>query len=666
MDANASSPAGELAARTPNSRPNYALRIAGWILIAGIIPIAIVLGLRIRYWTFDVSDPIRFPDDARRGTFWGLLASGPEGYLNQYEKMDLEVPEWQDSRWTPWLDYSPLRLLVMREWGAWQRKHHPPDPDVPLMDAWQRPHWFNAPVLNFNTTLEGLSAILAFFLTRLWVVRASVGENRGHFNGIWQGLVAALIIWFSPDMIINAHGWPQWDTWIVPWYLCAVLLASLDWWFAAGVAIAIGINFKGQMFSITPIFLIWPLVQGRVGAALRWICGCVFCYGLIVSGWLLTYLPPNLLEAARARQADLGTTQFPPDLFVIPRVFDVPAAIWIFEMLLVVAAVPWLLRAFLPAIPKESEGWKKILYSRVMWISVGAILIVVVVLWPWLLTRNRGGWYLGLIAGGAAAAFALLLPRRSQGYLLAAILGCGLFLCMALFHGSTCWWDCAVHFGSIHWPYLFIGSTSNVPAIFQLRFGWARDIDQIAFTLPAIHGHWPHFIASRFWWPASDVDVSAKALFDTIYGVLLVISGIAIGVQTRRRDRRALVAFATPWIMFFLFPVQIQERYLLWGAAVAACCIGDSVGAALLGIVLSIFSLMMPVKELLDIGTSDIDGFGQKLSQSLPWLFSPDAGNTIKQYLDPTQPDIAWGVLVIGLVFLYLSVTPSARARNRR
>ncbi len=95
----------------------------------------------------------------------------------------------------------------------------------------------------------------------------------------------------------------------------------------------------------------------------------------------------------------------------------------------------------------------------------------------------------------------------------------------------------------------------------------------------------------------------------------------------------------------------------------AACCIGDSVGAALLGIVLSIFSLMMPVKELLDIGTSDIDGFGQKLSHSLPWLFSPDAGNTIKQYLDPTQPDIAWGVLVIGLVFLYLTVTPSRRRR---
>jgi hypothetical protein len=554
----------------------------------------------------------------------------------------------------------------MREWGAWQRAHHPPDPNAPLIDAWQRPYWFSAPVLRFNTVLEGLSAIFAFLLTRYWVIRGSAGEKRGHFHGIWQGLVAALLIWFSPDLIINAHVWAQWDTWIVPWYLCACLLASLDWWFAAGVAIAIGANFKGQMIPITPIFIIWPLVQGRVGAALRWLCGGLFCYALITSGWLIAYLPPNLLAAARATQADLRTADFPPNLFVIPRIFDVPAAIWIFEMLLAVAAVPWLLRIFMPAVPKTSEQrWKMILHSRSTWISVSAILIVAVVFWPWLLPRNHSGWYFGLIAGVAAAASALMLPRRCQGYVLAAILGGGLFSCIALFHGSTCWWDCAVHYGSIHWPYLFIGPTSNIPAIFQLRFGWPRDVDQIVFTLPAIHGHWPHFITSRSYWPAFDLDVTAKVMFNTIYGVTLLLSGIAIGIQTRRNDRRALVAFVTPWIMFFLIPVQIQERYLLYGAAAAACCIGESVGMTLLGIVLTLFSLMMPMKILVDIGSSDLDQLGENLSRAVPWLFSPDSGNTIKQYLDGTQPDIAWGILIVGLVFLYVSLTPSSRARLR-
>jgi hypothetical protein len=641
-----------------SSRPwgMYALRAAGWILIAGIAWISIVVGIRLRHWAFEVSDPIRFLDDMRRGTFWGLLASGPEGYLNQYEKMEPEVPEWQDSSWTPWLDYSPLRLLVMREWGAWQRVHHPPDPDVPLMDAWQRPYWFSAPVLRFNTVLEGFSAICAFFLTRLWVLRGSAGEKHGHFHGIWQGCVAALMIWFSPDLIINSHAWPQWDTWVVPWYLCGCLLASLDWWFAAGVAIVIGLNFKGQMFPIMPIFIIWPLVQGRVGAALRWLCGGLFCYAIITSGWLLSYLPPDLLAAARNRQAELAVTDYPPDLFAIHRIFDFPAAIWIFEMLLVIAVVPWLLRIFMPR-PVESRGerWKVILHSRWTWYAASAILIVAVVFWPWLLPKNRSAWYLGLAAGGAVAASALLFPRRSQGYVLAAVAGGGLFSCIWLFHGSTSWWDCAVRYGSNHWPYLYTGSVSNIPAVFQIRFGWPREIDQIAFTLPAIHAHWPWFNA----------DITAKVMFNTIYGILLVASGIAIGIQTHRNDRRALVAFVTPWIMFFLFPVQIQERYLLYAAGAAACCIGNSVGTALLGLLLTVFSLMMPMKLLLDIGSSDVDQFGQNLSQSVPWLFSPESGHTLRQYLDGTQPDIAWGILVVGLIFLYLSLTPSPRERLR-
>ena len=79
-------------------------------------------GPALRRWVFEISDPIRWAGDDTRGSYWGLLASGPEGYLNQYDKMDPEVPEWQDDLWTPWLDYGPLRLLVMRQWGAWQRR----------------------------------------------------------------------------------------------------------------------------------------------------------------------------------------------------------------------------------------------------------------------------------------------------------------------------------------------------------------------------------------------------------------------------------------------------------------------------------------------------------------------------------------------------------------
>jgi hypothetical protein len=643
-----------------------ATRALIWLSIAALLAICAVEGLKLRRWFYTATDPIRFQDDMRRGTYWGLHASGPEGYLNQYDKMAPEVPEWEDAKWTPWLDYSPLRLAVMTAWGHWQWKHRPPDLNAPLMDAWQHDYAFSTPVLHFNEILEGLSCLFAFLLTRYWVVRSTALENRRHFTGIWQGVAAALFIWFSPDVIINAHAWVQWDTWVIPWYLAACFLASLDWWFAAGVAIAIGVNFKGQMLPITPIFLIWPLVQGRFGAAIRWVSGAVFCYALIVSGWLLTYIPPDQLDALRDKQADMNVADFPLNLFAVHRKFDVLAAIWIFEMLLLVGAVPWLLRVLMPQARRTpATRIQTILQSPWTWIGAAALLIAGSVFWPWLLPPNRDGWLVGVILAGAVTALALMLRPRAVPYFLAAVVGCALFSCMWLFHGDSAWYDCAVRYGSNHWPYLFIGATSNVPAVFQLRFNWARDVSDIAFTLPAIHAHWPAFVTRNQWWPAFDTPVTAKIVFNTIYAVLLLLSGIAIAIQTRRNDRRALIAFVTPWLMFFLWPVQIQERYLLYGAAVSACCIGESVGVALLGLALTFFSLMMPTKELLETQWTDLDTLGNNLAQSVPQIFSTDFPRTLHTYLDGTQPDIAWGVLVIGFVFLYLPLVPSRSRRKR-
>jgi len=625
----------------------YAARFGGWILIAAVVWGAAVAGLRIRYYTYQVCDPLRFIGDMYHGLFWGLETTGPEGYFNQYDKMAPEVPEWKDSNWAPWLDYNPLRLGVMREWGAWVRSHQHLDPDLPLTEAWQRPYWFTEPMLHFNTALEGLAAVAGFLLTRHWVIRGSAGEKHGHFHGIWQGLLAALFLWFSPDIILNAHAWPQWDTWLVPFYLLGCLLASLDWWFAAGVVILIGANLKGQMLSVAPIFIIWPLVQGRIGAAVRWICGAVFCYALIVSGWLITYIAPNQLAAARAQQVGVAVSDYPPTLFAMHRIFDLPAVIWIFEILLVSAAVPWILRTLAPPpLSSPAPRWKMILHSRWTWIAAGALLIVVSVLWPWLLPRNRSAWYIGLVAGVAVAAGSLLLRFRARLYMLAAIAGGALFACIWLFHGGTGWWDCGMRYGSIHWPYLFTGPTSNIPAVFNLRFGWPRDVDEIAFSIP-IHG--------------TTYDITQKAMFTTISVFFLVLSGIGIGLQTRRNDRRALVAFVTPWIVVFLFSVQMQERYLLWAGAAAACCIGESVGMALLGFALTLFSAAMPLKILLDKSDPDLDQFGQNLSTLLPRIFSPDLGHVLRRYIDPLQPDIAWGILVIALVFLYISLTPSSK-----
>jgi hypothetical protein len=624
----------------------YALRAAGWVFIAIVICAATIGGLKVRYWTYQVFDPLRFVGDIQRGLFWGMNASGPEGYLNQYDKIAPELPDWQERTWVPWLDYSPLKLLVMRQWAMWLRTHHHVDPNTPYMEAWQRPYWFTSPILHFSIVLEGLSAVAAFLLTRLRVIRGSAGETHRHFHGVWQGLVAALLIWFNPDIISNAHAWPQWDSWLVPFYLFGLLLASLDWWFVAGMMIFVGANFKGQMLWVAPIFLIWPLVQGRVGAAARWLSGGLLAYGLIVSGWLLTYIAPDQLAAARARQVGVRVEDYPRTLFAMHRVFDVPAAIWIFTMLLVVAAVPWILRKWIPvtvSADQNSSRWRRALESRQARMVAAVAVIVLSVIWPCFLPGNWSTWYLGVIAGGAVAAGALLLPLRRRWYLLAAVTGGGLFACIPLFHGSAGWWDCGVRFGTIHWPYLSDGPTSNIPTIFMNDFGWPREAAETAFTLPGL-----------------DKNISEKQLFGAIAWLLVLLSGIAIGLQTKRNDRRALVAFATPWLVFFLFSTQMQERYLLWGGAAAACCIGESIGMAVLGFLLALASMSMEIKVL--FGTGDgLDQFGRNVSALLPQICSPDVGHTCWRYLDPIQPDIAWGILVIAMVFMYVSWVPSRR-----
>ena len=172
------------------------------------------------------------------------------------------------------------------------------------------------------------------------------------------------------------------------------------------------------------------------------------------------------------------------------------------------------------------------------------------------------------------------------------------------------------------------------------------------------------FSLAKSWWPAAPLDVTAKMLFNSIYGVTLLLSGIAIGIQARRNDRRTLVALVTPWIMFFVFTVQMQERYLLYAAAAAACCIGDSIGMALLGLLLTIVSAIMQTNCLLTYHLADRAAFGENLSQAFPHIFSPDSGDNILQYLQAMHPDIGWAVLVIGLVFRYLSLTPRRAERN--
>jgi hypothetical protein len=553
----------------------------------------------------------------------------------------------------------------MREWGFNIRKHFPPDPKDSLLNAYKTPYDYMAFVLRFNTCMELFGCVCAFFLTRHWALRAGGGKRRYPFDGTWQGFAAALTLWLSPDMILSAHAWVTWDTWVVPWFLCTALLASLDWWFVAGLAMGIGTMFKGQQLFIASIFIIWPLLHGKYGAALRWIIGLVFSVAIITSGWSLTYIPPDKLEAAREIQNTLSVPQYPPNLFVLPRVLDLPATVWIAEMLLIAGAAPWLLKTLLTEVaPPQSTRWKTILYSRRTWIIVAFLAIFASAYWPFLLKNNREYWWLGLAGGSALAACALFLRPQLRLLTLAATAGSSLLLCMVLFHGSDGWFKSTFEYGLDHWPYMTQGPASNVPAVFEERFGWAHEADQIAFTLPAIQRHWPAFLINHAWWPAVDLEVSAKLLFNSIFIFFLLISALSVGLQARRKDRRMLVALVTPWLLFFLLPVQIHERYLVFAAGAAVCCIGADVGLFFLWLFLSLCSSIMLMNVLFRNSPNRIDDFGQNLASAFPRIFSSESGQTISQYVAGTHPDMAYGLVVVAMIFLYLSFTRSSQPKR--
>jgi hypothetical protein len=101
-------------------------------------------------------------------------------------------------------------------------------------------------------------------------------------------------------MILDAHGWPQWDVWILPFYLFAALAALKNRWFRCGCLLAAGAMFKGQLLFVAPFFVFWSLWQKKWICALRVLAGFAATTALIVSPWLLRTPAPWIAVIAIA------------------------------------------------------------------------------------------------------------------------------------------------------------------------------------------------------------------------------------------------------------------------------------------------------------------------------------------------------------------------------
>jgi hypothetical protein len=149
------------------------------------------------------------------------------------------------------------------------------------------------PLLKINFICELVSALAIFLLVRE-CLRRSRPTRSSLLNRLPQqhrgwicGLAAASAAWLEPSMILDAHGWPQWDVWILPFYLFAAFAALKDRWFWCGCLLAVGAMLKGQLLFVAPFFVFWPLWQKGLLPTLRVLAGFVATTAFIVSPWLL-------------------------------------------------------------------------------------------------------------------------------------------------------------------------------------------------------------------------------------------------------------------------------------------------------------------------------------------------------------------------------------------
>ncbi len=284
--------------RTPFKRL-FVGEFARRALLALLVVEIFLCGIQLRRWTWGETRHVRFQHDIVNGFYWGsetlaqaLQLSHDEssadswtaffrGYFALYDWVKREAYENDYG-----LDYPPLRLLAMSIWAKQVRSEFPGTDDAHPGHV--------KPLLNANIFCELVSAVAIFLLVRLWLRRAADAKMSVFLRSFptkhraWIcGLLAAIVAWLEPSMILDAHGWPQWDVWIVPFYLFALLAALKNRWFVCGCLLAAGAMLKGQLLFVTPFFLFWPLWQKRWTRAFRVLTGFASTVALLVSPWLL-------------------------------------------------------------------------------------------------------------------------------------------------------------------------------------------------------------------------------------------------------------------------------------------------------------------------------------------------------------------------------------------
>jgi len=416
-------------------------------------------------------------------------------------------------------------------------------------------------------------------------------------------MMAALLFWFNPAVIWEAHCWPQWDVWPLPFFLFAALLASQDYFLPCGILLALGAMLKGQMLLAAPVLLLWPLLAGRPGAFLRGLFGVGV--GVMLAAW------PWLTRPAEA----------------IP---------WLACVIMgLVLAYPW------PLYRRIEWGWRA---------GMGLAIAPLLILWPALHAPHFAWLWGGIGLALAGIFFIRSLPvRKFPGILASGAAACAL-LSGVLFTTESppvakttpvvqqssegyAWTQAGVETGIRRYRQMTIGQLSNLPALLERRFEWRR-LDDEAALIPAAESR---RIGKATALPAtSAASVSIRSLLIVVYLVGLLLCGAGTAIHGVRGDVRVLIAMAAPWLIFACVLPQMHERYLIWAAALSAMAGGVGVGMTLVHMLITGVAWMAMASSMLS-------------GSDHPQLVVFMAG---------TQPGIAWLVMLLTAIWLFNAVMP--------
>jgi len=478
--------------------------------------------------------------------------------------------------------------------------------------AYRLGYW---PDWNEQSSLPGATDLLTLLAIFIALV-ASIQSMTIPYMAWFAGFLAALLVWFNPAMLLDAHAWPQWDCWIIPAYLLAALFVSLDWGFAAGATIAIGCMLKGQLLIGAPILILWPLFAGRFRTAFVTILGFGVTVTLLVSrwtvpagnwGWIIVLaavaamLPlASLFIPWRPKLPLPGTTFYQrtirfllhdPCLLTIAILAVVMSGLLIFDYL----------HGQTPAADPAADPWIRLQLLK-WWVLV--LLAIAIAAVPWLIRRRSSA----LIAISVFLAAAMWMAYfRSPG-------------------GSTAWYTIGFKYGSDRYQNTIMDYTFNLPAVLyrEHRLGPQSEID---LDLP---------------WNSKPYTVALQNIEFGIYGLALLAVSIGAALNQRRRDTRLLLALAAPWVVMFAVMPQMHERYLMYGAVIASACVATGTGDTLICLLLTALATIQIMLESTNAGASTM------IIQ-------------LRTYLSAADPGLGWVTLVCAGVFIVNSIAPRLR-----